>query len=77
MSGGGSTPIRSRAPRLPAPHPRARCEDAPRESVHRHRETVVRRLLDRGISPTTLTSLLPDFRPVIQRVIDGDGPGAP
>jgi hypothetical protein len=42
---------------------------AGRDSVRRHRETVVRRLLARGLSPTTLIMLLPDFRPVVERII--------
>jgi hypothetical protein len=44
-------------------------EDAP-ERVHplAHRESVVRRLLDLGVSPATLLMLLPDFRPVVDRL---------
>jgi hypothetical protein len=49
-----------------------------------HREDVVRRLLDRGLSPAALRALLPAFDDVIARVVaerhDGDvgsdhGPG--
>ena len=37
-----------------------------------HREHVVRRLLARGLSPQTLTALLPDFRPIVQRLAAHD-----
>jgi hypothetical protein len=33
-----------------------------------HRERVVRRLLDLGLSPATLVVLLPDFRPLVDRL---------
>jgi hypothetical protein len=37
-----------------------------------HRESVVRRLLDRGLSVRTLLILLPDWRGLIERVaVDG------
>ena len=62
-SGGLPDPVGS-APR--AEH--RGCRDGPRESVHAHRETVVRRLLARGLSPTALIALVPDFRPIVERV---------
>lgn len=69
-AGRGRTPDRSRYPHLTAgPMRGASCEDAPREHMHRHRESVVRRLLARGVSANTLTALLPELRPVIQRVV--------
>jgi hypothetical protein len=34
----------------------------------RHRVTVVRRLLWRGVTPTTLVALLPDWEPLIRSV---------
>lgn len=37
-----------------------------------HREHVVRRLLASGLSAQTLLTLLPDFRPVVQRVLHRD-----
>jgi hypothetical protein len=33
---------------------------------------VVRRLLARGLSPTTIATLLPDFRPLVQRLAEDD-----
>lgn len=36
------------------------------ENPSQHRLTVIRRLLDAGLSPTTLVSVLPEFRDVIQ-----------
>lgn len=36
-----------------------------------HREDVVRRLLQRGLSPETLRVILPDFRDLIDRLSDG------
>jgi hypothetical protein len=33
-----------------------------------HRETVVRRLLDLGVSPATLRVVLPDFRGLVDRL---------
>lgn len=50
------------------PRHRNACPDAPRPSVQAHRESVVRRLLARGVSAPTLIALLPDFRPVIDRL---------
>lgn len=50
------------------PRHRPACPDAPRPSVQAHRESVVRRLLAHGLSATTLIALLPDFRPVIDRL---------
>ena len=48
-------------------------DDEPaRASVEEHRETVVRRLLARGLSPTTVATLLPDFRPLVERIADDD-----
>jgi hypothetical protein len=41
-------------------------------SVEEHRETVVRRLLARGLSPTTIATLLPDFRPLVERLDEDD-----
>lgn len=38
-----------------------------------HREDVVRRLLDRGVSVGTLRALLPDWDPLIAKVVDGNG----
>ena len=43
-------------------------DHAPRASVEEHREDVVRRLLARGLSPTAICALLPDFRPLVQRL---------
>jgi hypothetical protein len=37
-------------------------------SPEAHREHVVRRLLAAGLSAQTLLALLPDFRPIVQRV---------
>jgi hypothetical protein len=52
---------------------RADQDDQPqRATVEEHRETVVRRLLARGLSPTTIAALLPDFRPLVQRLADED-----
>ena len=42
----------------------------PRASVEEHREIVVRRLLARGLSPTTVATLLPDFRPLVERLAE-------
>lgn len=50
------------------PRHRPACPDAPRPSTHAHRESVVRRLLARGVSASTLIALLPDLRPVIERL---------
>jgi hypothetical protein len=60
---------------LREPHPRGGDrddrDDVPvRVSVEEHRETVVRRLLARGLSPTAIAALLPDFRPLVQRLAD-------
>jgi hypothetical protein len=38
-------------------------------SPDEHREDVVRRLLDRGLSPTALRTMLPTFDDVIDRVL--------
>lgn len=43
-----------------------------RVSIEEHRETVVRRLLARGLSPNTVVALLPDFGPVVERVAEDD-----
>lgn len=43
-----------------------------RAQVVRHRESVVQRLLAKGLSATTLMALLPDFRPVVQRTLEQD-----
>lgn len=45
--------------------------DAPR-SPEAHREHVVRRLLAAGLSASALLALLPDFRPIVQRVVRHD-----
>jgi hypothetical protein len=42
--------------------------------VHRHREDVVRRLLDRGLSAAVLAQLVPEWHPLIDRVAATDGP---
>ncbi len=48
-------------------------DDEPaRASVEEHREVVVRRLLARGLSPTTVVALLPDFRPLVQRLAEDE-----
>jgi hypothetical protein len=41
-------------------------------SVAAHRTDVVRRLLDRGLSPATLHALLPEFGGLIDDVTDRD-----
>ena len=38
-----------------------------------HREDVVRRLLARGVSVGTLRALLPDWDPLIAKVVNGNG----
>jgi hypothetical protein len=43
-------------------------ESTPRVDPLAHRETVVRRLLDLGISPATLRVVLPDFRALVDRL---------
>lgn len=53
--------------RRPTP-PRQTATGPPVDAVVRHREHVVRRLLDRGLSPATLLTVLPDFRPLIERL---------
>jgi hypothetical protein len=40
-----------------------------------HREDVVRRLLDRGLSPAALRAMLPTFDEVITRVVAERGDG--
>ena len=65
------------APRQHDPRPNSNGhvdqDDEPqRASVEEHRETVVRRLLARGLSPTTVATLLPDFRPLVERIADDD-----
>jgi hypothetical protein len=56
------------------PQPRGDDRDGvpQRVSVEEHRETVVRRLLARGLSPTTIATLLPDLRPLVQRLAADD-----
>jgi hypothetical protein len=44
--------------------------------VHRHREDVVRRLLDRGLTPAVLTQLVPEWHPLIDRVAARGRPSA-
>ncbi len=74
--GRGPTADRSHRPVIVRQHrePRVHRDDHPRvdetarDSVRDHREDVVRRLLARGLSPTTLLALVPDFRPVVERV---------
>jgi hypothetical protein len=39
-----------------------------------HRATVVRRLLDRGVRPTTLEVFLPGWVELIARVVEGSSP---
>jgi hypothetical protein len=50
--------------------PRTRRTDGPpaRAEPLVHREIVVRRLLDRGLSPAALRTLLPDFGPLVDRL---------
>jgi hypothetical protein len=43
-----------------------------RRSLAAHRRVVLNRLLERGISPTTLAALLPDFRPLIEELAAHD-----
>jgi hypothetical protein len=43
-------------------------EPTPRVDPLTHRETVVCRLLDLGISPATLRVVLPDFRALVDRL---------
>jgi hypothetical protein len=43
-------------------------QEAVRVPVLEHREVVVRRLLLLGLSPTVLRTLLPEFRPLIDRI---------
>jgi hypothetical protein len=42
------------------------------ENPAQHRLTVIRRLLDAGLSPTTLVSVLPEFRDVIHDIVVDD-----
>jgi hypothetical protein len=53
-----------------ADRPRSEPTDEPTDgpSVAEHREDVVRRLLERGLSPRALRSLLPEFGDVVDRV---------
>lgn len=46
--------------------------DRTRVPVAEHREDVVRRLLLLGITPRLLRALLPEFRPIIDRVVGHD-----
>lgn len=55
------------------PRPRPRADHAPRVGVERHREAVVRRLLERGLSPTAVIALLPDFRDLVERIVEQSG----
>lgn len=41
-----------------------------RVSMAAHREDVLRRLLHRGLSPRVLSTMLPEFRPLIRRLTD-------
>jgi hypothetical protein len=45
---------------------------APHRPPEAHREHVVRRLLAAGLSAHTLVALLPDFRPIVHRVLTRD-----
>lgn len=67
-SGGAGNPVLT-------PRPRTRAGDAPRVGVERHREAVVRRLLERGLSPTAVIALLPDFRDLVERIVEQGGEG--
>lgn len=51
-----------------APHGVDQREPSPRVDARTHRESVVRRLLELGISPTTLRVVLPDFRALVDRL---------
>ena len=51
---------------LGAPH----TEEDPLVAVRRHRETVVLRLLDRGLSAELLVRLLPEWQPMISSVAE-------
>lgn len=55
------------------PHPDDRADHAPCVDVERHREAVVRRLLERGLSPTAVIALLPDFRDLVERIVAQSG----
>ncbi len=43
-----------------------------RRPVEEHREHVVTRLLAAGLSTQLLVTLLPDFRPIVHRVLHRD-----
>jgi hypothetical protein len=47
---------------------RVHTRPVPRVEPRQHREDVIARLLDLGISPATLRTILPDFRSLVDRV---------